>query len=100
MKLFNSEIIFISLLFCFSLLNYTYSQQKSEFLFKCGFDSIKSEPKYAEYILPIKQKNIYFQMASNTVNKNEFKDFNIYLDLSNFNDEIKKYKLEDKKIFL
>ena len=100
MKLFNSRIIFICHLFYFSLLNFIYSQQNSESIFKCGFDSIKSEPKYAEYISPISQKFINLKTALNTDNKDEeFKDFNIYLDLYNFNDEIKKYKLEDKKEF-
>ena len=35
-----------------------------------------------------------------TVEKEVFKDFNIYLDLYNFEDEIKVYHLEDKRDFL
>ena len=104
MKLFQSQFIFISHLFFFSLLNHIYSQQKSNSIFKYGFDSIKSEPKFAEDPEPTpttRKKNLNHKTSLNAANvdENKYKDFNIYLDLFNFNDEIKKYNLESQREF-
>jgi len=61
--------------------------------YRCGFNSINFIPKAINKTLPIKNNHLNaFNYPSSP-----FKSLSIYLDLFQFNDEINKYNLNDKK---
>ena len=59
----------------------------------CGFDSIKYNPKPSNKIIDINQ------IKSLNVASTSYETFNIYLDLFQYNDEIKKFNLTNTKTF-
>ena len=82
--------IFIIFLF-FSILVYCDEiHEDIKPIFKCGVNTIKSIPKIATNKSPLNKR-----ILDN--NSNTFKDFNIYLDLNNFDYEINLYNLTDKR---
>ena len=93
MELIYSRGIYISYLLFFILVN--CNERKTEPIFRCGVDTIKSIPKMASNILPIinlTDKRILSN--NNNTDEDGFKDFNIYLDLNNFDYELNLYHLE------
>ena len=61
---------------------------------KCGKDNFTPIPLSNKNLLPLNEKET---KSKRSLDSNGFKDFNIFLDLKNFDDEIKKYHLEDKR---
>ena len=84
-KAFIFSLIFFSAAFC------NKSSDKGYTTYKCGY--IDKEPKgmSLKNVAPLKSET----KNKRALNSNGFHDFNIFLDLKNFDDEIKKYKLED-----
>ena len=82
-----------SLIFCIK-----YSEKKRA-KFKCKFGKNKISPKPATLVLPNKKKdNMKIFATSNT---EKFKDFNIFLDLVNFDEQIQSYhKTKYRQLFL
>ena len=76
--------IFFSLVI--NIFQVTNTNQK-QILYRCGFNDEKVIPKPINNYIPIKEDK-------RKLNGDNFKDFNIYLDLINIKNDIKKYKLE------
>ena len=87
-----SKNIFIPILCFFILINCIEIDEKPNPLYKCNIDKLNIIPQGHNLIIPLKNNNI--KVFSET---NNFKKFNIYLDLNNFDYEINKYNLEDKR---
>ena len=88
-------IIYFSLFFI--LINCNQFPEKLKPIFRCNADSIKSTPIIINTTLPMESKNSNYKRTLDNIDKDGFKDFNIYLDLLNFEDEIIKYNLTDKR---
>ena len=103
MTLFESKQIFVFIIFSFSfLLIYCNQNNKRKgFIHKCNADLIEPIPILAKNILPIDKKNQNYKRTLDNIDKDGFKDFNIHLDLLNFEDEIIKYNLTNiRNIFV
>ena len=89
-KAFIFSLIFFSAAFC------NKSSDKGYTTYKCGY--IDKEPKgmSLKNVAPLKSET----KNKRALNSNDFHDFNIFLDLKNFDDEIKKYNLEDVRELL
>ena len=68
--------------------------------YRCGEDPIKPIPLSEENIKPFDKNNPYYRRTLGNVDEDGFKDFNIYLDLMNFNYEVVKYNLSNIKNLL
>jgi len=88
-------IIYFSIFFV--LINCNQFQEKLKPIFRCNVDSIKSDPIIINTTLPMESNNSKHKRSLDNIDKDGFKDFNIYLDLLNFEDEIIKYNLTDKR---
>ena len=86
--------IFLYLYFISLVLSESILKDNSLPKFRCTIDEQELIIRYPNS-LQEKGTQKFIQYKSN----NDFKDFNIHLDLYNFYDEIKTYKLEDKKDF-
>ena len=87
-----------SLLFAFAFIICPINNQYPAF--RCNVDSIKQNIKKANLIVGHNKFEInenQFKMFN--LNKDNFKDYYIHLDLFNFDDEIKKYGLTSKRDF-
>ena len=71
------------------MINCENSQKEEKIKYKCNSDIIEPKPIYATNYLPY-PKNLKYKRA---LDGNTFKDFNIYLDLYNFNHEAAKYNI-------
>ena len=97
----NYLLILISI-FTFSLENnqngyairYLEDSNNNNPIIRCGNDNIAPIPLSYKNLLPFNEKD---KKSKRSLDSDGFKDFNIFLDLNNFNDEIKLYHLEDKK---
>ena len=69
--------------------------EKGSPLFKCNVDKLKIKPQEPKLIIPSNKNNNFKSFSEQT----NFKKFNIYLDLNNFDYEINKYNLGDKREF-
>ena len=87
-------LIFFS--FYFSIIQCIEEFRKKTPIFKCHTDKFNIIPKPAETILPIK-KNNYDNMKSFAYQVGSFKNYNIHLDLNDFEDEVIKYKLQAQR---
>ena len=85
-------LLFLSVIICGNVGKYTKTN------FKCNADKIESKPIPANIILP-KPKNLN---KKRILDADGFKDFNIYLDLLNFEEESNTYGIspEKKHIFI
>ena len=81
-------ILCLAFIFCGKTLN------DSNYEFRCGSNDFNPTPFYPQTIAPLKEDNKKYKRL---LDSDGFKDFNIYLDLNNFNEEVKKYKLNDKR---
>ena len=94
MKIFY--IVFLILYL--SLISTKYSDENMKPLFECSADKTEPIPKLAKNISPLRNNNY---KRSLDVDVDGFKDFNIYLDLFNFEYEVKLYNLTNQRqIFL
>ena len=91
----NNKLIYLllnlSLIYCKQNIN------KNKSSFRCAIDKHNFFKGYLDHISPIEIKN-FFQYNDNN-KENEYKDFNINIDLYNFYDELEKYKLTSRKNF-
>ena len=97
MKLFESKNIFFCIIFSFSLIYCNQNNKRKGLIHKCNADLIEPIPILTKNILSIDKKNPNYKRTLDNIDKDGFKDFNIYLDLLNFEDEIKKYNLTNKR---
>ena len=94
------ESILIYLLFLPLLINTIKTLEPLPIKLRCGANEIQKPPADAKIaFLPNKNNSNYIQLLNTNLNAEEFKDFNIYLDLYNFNAEVDKYNLNSKKQF-
>ena len=68
-------------------------------IYKCGIDKVKPILLTSKNILPIDPNNIKYKRSLDNIDADGFKDFNIFLDLKNFDDEIIEIGLTDKREF-
>ena len=90
----KNKILFLYIFFSFILYNTLYEHKIPKY--KCGVDSIKQLPEKALYKSDTKSGNLKSRKLGIEDN---FKDFEIFLDLSEFNDQIIEYNLTDRKEF-
>ena len=94
--------IFIYLLVVLLLINIIKTQDSKPIKFRCGANEIQKPPADAKIPFPTNKNNsnnIKLFNLNTKLNEDEFKDFNIYLDLENFNVEVNTYNLGSKKQF-
>ena len=98
MKVFNGKKL-IFFLFLISLIICEKNQRKRKPVFKCSPDTKKPIPIPAQNILPIDKKSL---KNKRTLDSDGFKEFNIFLDLENFNYEAAQYNINEntKQIFI
>jgi len=80
----------------FSIIQCIEEFRKKTPIFKCHTDKFNIIPKSAKTILP-RQENNNDNMKSFSFQAGYFKDYHIHLDLYNFEDEVKKYKLQAQR---
>ena len=85
---------FIYLILCLCIIFCSKAGNNSNSIFRCGEDDFKPIPLSPDYIVPLKDGD---QKIKRQLDSNGFKDFKIYLDLLNFDDEVKKYNLQSKR---
>ena len=78
-----------SVLFLLILIFKTINCQENQIYHRCGFDDQKIKPIPIEKVIPIQNEDRRLD------NEDEFKDFNIYLDLINIKNDIVKYNLQE-----
>ena len=83
-------ILFLALILC------EPATENSNTRFKCGKDNFKPIQLPLNAVVPSKKSNLKYRR---TLDSDGFKDFNIFLDLNNFDDEVKKYNLTEKRNF-
>ena len=79
---------------CFVAIFCNQALDNSSTLYQCGKDNFKPISASLNDIVPLNKDNM---KSKRGLDSDGFKDFNIFLDLNNFDDEIKKYKLTDKR---
>jgi len=95
MKLLKLEEILVMYFLVFiSLMHCTQSYNISIPNFRCGLDVFKPIEVSKENIIPIYPQS---KRILDNIDKDGFKDFNIYLDLCNFEEEVINFNLKDKK---
>ena len=94
MKLYNEQNLLFYFLFIIAIVSCGKKNTNKKQIFQCGVDMIKTTPIPAKNVIPLKNKNI---IKKRELDSDGFKDFNIYLDLENFNKEIEKFHLDDKR---
>ena len=87
----DKKILFYFLFFII-LVKCSKHNEKQKMKFKCNADKIESNPNPATKSLP-SPKNL---RNKRTLNGDDFKDFNIYLDLVNFNNEAELYGITNE----
>ena len=78
-----------SVLFLLILIFKTINCQENQIYHRCGVDDQKIKPIPIENAIPIQNEDRRLD------NEDEFKDFNIYLDLINIKNDIVKYNLQE-----
>ena len=98
MKVVNG-IKLIIFLFLISLIICEKNQRKHKPVFKCSPDTKKPILISSQNILPIDKKTL---KNKRTLDSDGFKEFNIFLDLENFNHEAEQYNINEntKQIFI
>ena len=80
------------------LISKTY--EKERIIYKCGKNNLKTKPKLLQNYSPI-DKNDKNAHNKRKLDANGFHDFSIYIDLTNINQEITRYRLTKyKSLFL
>ena len=93
-------LILIFSIFIITLEDNRYSNRYSEDSYnpnpitKGGKDNFTPIPLSSSNLLPLNEKET---KSKRSLDSNGFKDFNIFLDLKNFEDEVKKYNLKNKR---
>ena len=87
----------IYFLFCFSFIFCIEKIEETSSFYRCGENFFNITPRFINKALHNDDNFDYIK--SFTQDNDIFKDFNIYLDLLNFEYEIKQYNLEDKREF-
>ena len=85
---------FIYFALCIAIILCSEATDNSNPIFKCGKDNFTPIPLTLNNLLPLDQKNTKYRRS---LDSDGFKDFNIFLDLNNFDDEIQKYNLQNKR---
>ena len=93
MNIINEKKNFIFILFYIFSITSQKPYKNIKTKFKCKLDKTKSLPIPASNILPY-PKNL---KNRRNLDSDGFKDFNIYLDLENFNHEADNYGINDNK---
>ena len=89
---------FEHLIFIFFALLINITNERDKIMFKCGKNNLKMKPKKSENRIPINSKDPNYKRR---LDSEGFKDFNIYFDFTNIEQEIKQYKLTNyKNIFV
>ncbi len=89
---------FEHLIFIFFALLINITNERDKIMFKCGKNNLKMKPKKSENRIPINRKDPNYKRR---LDSDGFKDFNIYFDFTNIEQEIKQYKLTNyKNIFV
>ena len=88
--------LLIYFLFCFSFIFCIEAIEETSSFYRCGENFFNITPRFINEAL---DNDDNFEYKSFTQDNDTFKDFNIYLDLLNFENEIKEYNLEDKREF-
>ena len=83
---------FLGLIFFILLINNTF--EKDKIIYKCGKNNLKTKPKIAENRIPIDHNNPNHKRR---LDSDGFKDFKIYFDFTNIEQEIKRYRLSKYK---
>ena len=92
--LLKKKNYFIYLILYLSIIFYNKAEEDSNIIYRCGEDDFNPIPLSPDNITPLKEDEQKFKRL---LDSDGFKDFNIYLDLLNFDDEIGKYNLQDTK---
>ena len=82
--------IWFYFLFLLFIINYITSLERPK-LYKCGFDDKREEPILYKIYKPINKTNNLYKRK---LDDDGFKDFNIYLDVKNVENDIKIYNLD------
>ena len=95
--MFNGIKLLIYFLFYFSVINCNKFHKKEKKKYRCNSDKLEPKPIGAKNSIPI-SKNI---KDKRHLDSDGYKDFNIYLDLENFNYEADLYNIDNnrKQIF-
>ena len=90
------NIGFIGLIIFVFLINDSF--EKKKIFYKCGKNNLKAKSKIAKNRIPIDQND---PKHKRRLDSDGFKDFKIYFDFTNIEQEIKKYKLSAyKELFI
>ena len=92
--LLKKKNCFLYLILYLSIIFFNKAEDDSYSIYRCGEDDFKQIPLSPDNIAPLKNNG---KKLKRLIDSDGFKDFNIYLDLLNFDDEVEKYKLQDKK---
>ena len=93
MEYLFTKINILLFLIYFSEMQGNNDIKNDSILYKCGFDKINFNPKPASLMTEIDKASPEYLRRLDNIDKDGFKDFNIYLDLYNFEDEIIEYRL-------
>ena len=95
MEYLKTKILILFFLIYFSAILGNKDIKNDFILYKCGADSIDLKAKPATLMTKIDDRSPEYQRRLDTIDEDGFKNFSIYLDLYNFEDEIIKYKLNN-----
>ena len=84
--------IFVIILHFHFLIKYAISTQNGNVSFKCGIDSVQTSSEFL-YITQINNSN--YHNDDRRLDSDGFKDFNIYIETYNLEEEMKQYNLTD-----
>ena len=100
MKLINgSNFLFYILTYLF-IISFIKSQNNTTPIYRCGEDTFKPIPLSEENIKPFDENNPHYRRSLDNAGQDGFKNFSIYLDLTNFNYELELYNLSSIKNLL
>ena len=91
------KILALKIYFLFSFIVSSELKNDSLKIYKCEIDKEEPIPISPKNIVPFNPKNIKNKRILDNIDEDGFKDFNIFLDLYNFNDEIELSGLQDNK---
>ena len=98
MKTTNIKKLLIFILyFLFNFINSNELRQNNTNFYRCGIDKFKPIPLSSKNIAPIDKNNPNYKRILDNTDEEGFKDFNIYLDLYNFEDEVERYGLSENR---
>ena len=94
MKLINKKKLVLILYVFFTFIS--SNEENIKFL-RCGEDKVEPILMSSESVVPIDKKNPNYRRILDNIDEDGFKDFNIHLDLNNFDDEVSFYGLQQNR---